>query len=364
MVRNFPADVAHARRTLVGGRHRLDRAGVVRGVNRADITDPTVMNPPVKLPARRIPPPAKTRHERQVLFFRHLHRLQHRPHPGRIRRHRFLAENMFARLGLHPAAGLSDAPFDLFPYSLQVSLDFAELLFDVADEPRRAFQRLDDRLHGRIVFQTKLFVVDLLGFPLDEFGLERRRQAPFQRRRQRPILHGLKCADIFFALTNQPNRHRLHTPRAQTAPHLGPQKGADLIADQTVEHPARLLRLVLLGVELDRPGNGRQDRLLGDLVEQDAVNVAVRRPHFLGEDLYLRLVVPPGYFISELVLDHWPSQNSASFRTTGFLFVRATWMSSGTPSLRSISLSANTAFFFTSVSGSFSIAPVIVLAAR
>jgi hypothetical protein len=31
------------------------------------------------------------------------------------------------------------------------------------------------------------------------------------------------------------------------------------------------------------------------------------RPHFLDEDLYLRLVIPPGYFISELVKDHWPS---------------------------------------------------------
>ena len=35
------------------------------------------------------------------------------------------------------------------------------------------------------------------------------------------------------------------------------------------------------------------------------------RPHFLAEDLYLRLVVPPGYFISELIFDHFPSQNSA-----------------------------------------------------
>jgi hypothetical protein len=35
------------------------------------------------------------------------------------------------------------------------------------------------------------------------------------------------------------------------------------------------------------------------------------RPHFLDQDLYLRVVVPPGYFISELIKDHWPSQNSA-----------------------------------------------------
>src|SRR6266540_4982734 len=37
----------------------------------------------------------------------------------------------------------------------------------------------------------------------------------------------------------------------------------------------------------------------------------ITRPHVLDEDLYLRLVIPPGYLISELVRDHWPSQDSA-----------------------------------------------------
>jgi hypothetical protein len=35
------------------------------------------------------------------------------------------------------------------------------------------------------------------------------------------------------------------------------------------------------------------------------------RPHFLHEDLYLRMVIPPGYFISELIRDKWPSEHSA-----------------------------------------------------
>ena len=35
------------------------------------------------------------------------------------------------------------------------------------------------------------------------------------------------------------------------------------------------------------------------------------RPHFLAEDLYLRLVIPPGYLISELIYNKWPSQHSA-----------------------------------------------------
>lgn len=35
------------------------------------------------------------------------------------------------------------------------------------------------------------------------------------------------------------------------------------------------------------------------------------RPHFLDEDLYLRLVIPPGYLISELIRDHFPTEHSA-----------------------------------------------------
>jgi len=35
------------------------------------------------------------------------------------------------------------------------------------------------------------------------------------------------------------------------------------------------------------------------------------RPHFLDEDLYLRVVIPPGHLISEPIRDHWPSRNSA-----------------------------------------------------
>ena len=56
----------------------------------------------------------------------------------------------------------------------------------------------------------------------------------------------------------------------------------------------------------------------------------------------------------------WPSQNIACLRTSGFRLVRATSISFGTPSSFGSWLSANTAFFFTSVSGSLSIAPVIV----
>src|ERR1039458_358349 len=49
----------------------------------------------------------------------------------------------------------------------------------------------------------------------------------------------------------------------------------------------------------------------------------------------------------------------ACLRTAGLRLLRATWISMGTPSPSGSCCKANTAFFFTSVSGSLSIAPEI-----
>ena len=49
------------------------------------------------------------------------------------------------------------------------------------------------------------------------------------------------------------------------------------------------------------------------------------RPHFLDQDLYLRVVISP-YVVSELIRDHWPSQNSA----IGFGFNGGFWADSQT----------------------------------
>src|SRR5437016_6216899 len=60
----------------------------------------------------------------------------------------------------------------------------------------------------------------------------------------------------------------------------------------------------------------------------------------------------------------WPSQNIASLRTSLFRFLRATAISFGTPSSLGSWLKAKTAFFFfTSVSGSFSMASAMAVAA-
>src|SRR5262249_405820 len=59
----------------------------------------------------------------------------------------------------------------------------------------------------------------------------------------------------------------------------------------------------------------------------------------------------------------WPSQKIACLRTSGLRFLRATSIKSGTPSWSGICVSAKTAFFLTSVSGSFWMASWIALAA-
>jgi len=111
---------------------------------------------------------------------------------------------------------------------------------------------LDDGL----VFQAELLVVDLLPAPLNQPGLEGGRHAPFQLRRQRPVLLRLKGADLFFPLADQPHGHRLHAAGAQSAPHLDPQQRTDLVTDQAVQNAPRHLGVEFVAVELLRVGDG------------------------------------------------------------------------------------------------------------
>ena len=60
----------------------------------------------------------------------------------------------------------------------------------------------------------------------------------------------------------------------------------------------------------------------------------------------------------------WPSQKKACLRTSRFRWLRAISISFGTAWSLGSCESAKTAFFFTSVSGSFSMAPTMIAAAR
>src|SRR5207245_9202506 len=89
--------------------------------------------------------------------------------------------------------------------------------------------------------------------------------------------------DLALAAHDQPDGHRLHPAGREPALDLVPEERGELIADETVEHAARLLRVDLL--EVDAPGLGERapHRALGDLVERDAIDVVLADVELLGQ---------------------------------------------------------------------------------
>ena len=123
------------------------------------------------------------------------------------------------------------------------------------------------------VLETEGLVIEALAGELVEVGGERRRLVAFEARGDRPVLLRHERLDLALALADDAHRDRLHAAGGEPAAHLLPQERADLVADQPVEDAARLLRVVLVPIELERVLDRLLNGLLGDLVEQDAVDV-------------------------------------------------------------------------------------------
>ena len=150
---------------------------------------------------------------------------------------------------------------------------------DRRDGPVRLLQVLEDGV--RFGFVPDLDVRAVL---LEELGVELRRHRPGQPRGQVPILLGDERADLAFAIDDDLEGDRLHPAGAQAATDLVPEDRTDLVADQPVEDPARLLRVDHLLVDLRRLVECREHTLLGDLVEHQAANLlAIPGAQFLGE---------------------------------------------------------------------------------
>ncbi len=97
----------------------------------------------------------------------------------------------------------------------------------------------------------------------------------------------MERVDLPLALHNQPQRHRLHSPRAQTALHLVPQQRRNLIPHQPVQNPPRLLRIHQILIHVPCMEECRPNRLLRDLVERHPL----QRPALLhrGQQLHLQV---------------------------------------------------------------------------
>ena len=98
-------------------------------------------------------------------------------------------------------------------------------------------------------------VVDPLPLMAVEPGLERRRIVGFELRVERPVFLGAERLALLLALDDDPQRDRLHPSGADAALDLLPEQRADLVADQPVEHAARLLGVEQMLIELARMGD-------------------------------------------------------------------------------------------------------------
>src|SRR5260370_32824244 len=114
-------------------------------------------------------------------------------------------------------------------------------------------------------------------------GLERGRIAGLQARIERPVLFRAKCLALLLALDDYPQRHRLDPSGADSALDLVPQQRAYLVPYQPVEHPARLLSVEQVVIELLRIRDRRAHRALGYLMEQDPADGALDLSELVGD---------------------------------------------------------------------------------
>ena len=115
---------------------------------------------------------------------------------------------------------------------------------------------------------------EALAIDLHEVGLEHRRLRLAQLESDGPVLVRLESLDLLLAVADQAHRHRLDAASRQSFAHLAPEERRQLVADDAVEHAARLLRVYLIEVDRARVLDRLLDGRLRDFVEDDA---AVRR---------------------------------------------------------------------------------------
>ena len=92
---------------------------------------------------------------------------------------------------------------------------------------------------------------------------------------QSPVLFGGEGANLLLPLGHQAGGHRLDPSGGQAPANLLPQQRGELVAHDAVQHPARLLGVHQVHVQLPGMGDGLIDHLLGDLVEGDPVGLVV-----------------------------------------------------------------------------------------
>ena len=75
----------------------------------------------------------------------------------------------------------------------------------------------------------------------------------------------------------------MHAPGGQATAHVAPEERADLVADQAIQHPARLLGIDQVHVHAPGVGKSLGHRVLGDLVKDDAPIAVLGELEGLGQ---------------------------------------------------------------------------------
>ena len=90
-----------------------------------------------------------------------------------------------------------------------------------------------------------------------------------------PVFLRDELPDFLLALDDQPQCDGLHPTRRQAGLDALPEHRRGLVADQAVEDAPRLLGVDFPLIDIEGVGQGFGDRVLGDLVEQNAADLAV-----------------------------------------------------------------------------------------
>src|SRR5579859_416132 len=119
-----------------------------------------------------------------------------------------------------------------------------------------------DLVRGFLVPNLNVFALVLA-----QLSFENRRLAAIQHGVDRPILLRHESANQLLALHDQAQRHGLHATRGKPSPNLVPQQRRNFVAYDAVQHPARLLRVHQVGVQLPRLLERRANGLGRNFVE-------------------------------------------------------------------------------------------------
>ena len=90
-----------------------------------------------------------------------------------------------------------------------------------------------------------------------------------------PVLGGDECVYLRLPVHNQTQGHGLNATGGQSSTHLAPQDGAEPVSNDPVQHAPRLLGVNEVAVQVTGVGERFGDGFTGNLVEHDALGLAL-----------------------------------------------------------------------------------------